>query len=499
MLLAVGLSSVAWADPGPPDPISLDRQSPSILDFFPGPIPGVPGIGHHTPGNIYDMPTIQTMPPALPMGLDAGVFPGPVVHVLDTNYGLTNLPNNEDNNDAHSNGEQIDLNPDDGIDPNTPDAPQILYFSGDDRSVGIGGTDYDNQAQLVQAAGDRFMVNGTTTISPRQSLATGLTSLISGPIMQGGANNFPTNLLSANQHRYHEIPSIGPAQMNTYVPHSPKATQMDDMDALELLPFDLTPGDQRLVHNTPIYFSLDPISPSLTNLPGYSAADILVSLPTMASFNLFAQDVSMGLNQQAWGDDVDALAVWDYEQLGVADPGIDVALFSLAPGSPFLSGPDFVPGTADDFSAADIFVTDFNGSNVVYLQFRTIGMRFEDNVDAIDVEPEWLLQEPLDFVSPLPLPPSADSDGDGDVDGRDFLAWQRGFNKLGPGLTLGDGDFNREDVIVDGVDLAVWLGQFGTPAVAVANGVPEPATGMLLGIGMLIVGACCRRRGWPVR
>lgn len=139
------LVSTAWADEGPPDPISLDRQSPSILDYQPGPIPLVPGIGYHTPGNIYDMISTTTMPPAPPTGLDAGVFPGPVVHVLDTSYGLTNQPMNEDNNDAHSNGEQLDLNPDDGIPPNHPGILQILYFSGDDVSVGLPGTDYDNQ------------------------------------------------------------------------------------------------------------------------------------------------------------------------------------------------------------------------------------------------------------------------------------------------------------------------------------------------------------------
>ena len=102
-----------------------------------------------------------------------------------------------------------------------------------------------------------------------------------------------------------------------------------------------------------------------------------------------------------------------------------------------------------------------------FLNAMTIGMQFEDNVDAIDVESELMAmeEEPLDRVAPLPLPPWADGDNDGDVDGGDFLVWQRGYMKTGPGLTLADGDFNREDVIVDIVDLNVWRSQYPTPTV----------------------------------
>jgi hypothetical protein len=67
----------------------------------------------------------------------------------------------------------------------------------------------------------------------------------------------------------------------------------------------------------------------------------------------------------------------------------------------------------------------------------------------------------------------ADFDNDGDIDGQDFLIWQRG------------------DSAVNGDDLAIWRGQFGTPAVAA---IPEPAAVLLLAaasIGM----AASRRRG----
>jgi hypothetical protein len=56
-------------------------------------------------------------------------------------------------------------------------------------------------------------------------------------------------------------------------------------------------------------------------------------------------------------------------------------------------------------------------------------------------------------------PPDADFDGDGDVDGRDFLAWQRGYGK--PAATPADGDADN-DKDVDGNDLGIWQDQYGT-------------------------------------
>ena len=256
----------------------------------------------------------------------------------------------------------------------------------------------------------------------------------------------------------------------------------DDMDALELLPFDLS-GDQ--VHNTPIYFSLDPMSPALGVGP-FSPADILASPPMAPVIGMFAPAPTMGLIPDA--DDIDALAVWDFGPLGEADPGLDYALFSLAPGSMSLFGGDGVPGTADDLSAADIFVTDFTGISILYLAHRSIGMRFFDNVDAIDVEPEWMLQEPLDFVEPL-VNLDADFDHDGDVDGDDFLIWQANFGGPGP-----NGDANG-DGTVDGDDFLIWQAQFGSAEGGVVSaGVPEPASVIVVAAVMGLLAVRRRRR-----
>jgi hypothetical protein len=66
--------------------------------------------------------------------------------------------------------------------------------------------------------------------------------------------------------------------------------------------------------------------------------------------------------------------------------------------------------------------------------------------------------------------PSADFDVDGDVDGRDFLAWQRGYGT--PAAVKANGDADN-DTDVDGSDLVVWQGQYGTVPPLVAPSVAD--------------------------
>jgi hypothetical protein len=74
-------------------------------------------------------------------------------------------------------------------------------------------------------------------------------------------------------------------------------------------------------------------------------------------------------------------------------------------------------------------------------------------------------------------PASADFDGDGYVDGRDFLAWQRGEspNRLSAG------------------DLALWQEQFGGSQLTATIAVPEPSGHMLFAITLWVT-ACRQRR-----
>ena len=88
---------------------------------------------------------------------------------------------------------------------------------------------------------------------------------------------------------------------------------------------------------------------------------------------------------------------------------------------------------------------------------------------------------------------SADFDSDGDVDGRDFLAWQRGFGLTGQTSKV-NGDANG-DGSVTGADLNVWKATFGgTGAVPAAGAVPEPATVQLLVTVGGALAAGCRRQ-----
>jgi regulation of enolase protein 1 (concanavalin A-like superfamily) len=72
-----------------------------------------------------------------------------------------------------------------------------------------------------------------------------------------------------------------------------------------------------------------------------------------------------------------------------------------------------------------------------------------------------------------PSLPSADFDSDGDIDGRDFLAWQRGYGIQAPNATKANGDADN-DLEVGGDDLVIWQGQYGTAdAVAAATSLSD--------------------------
>ncbi len=361
ILLLVG--GIACADPPPPmqpDPISLDPRSPSVLSF------------PSTASDIYG----EAMGP-VGMGWDVG-GPGPLLHVTAASYGLAPA----DDCDAHSLGH------------NDPQFPPIVYFSASQKSRGAWNTQYRHQANRNQAAGDRFVTNGWMSLSPAQSYATGMPAWLT--LWQPGLG---PNLLSANQTRFNEIPSIPPPATNPIL----DPLQIDDMDALELHPMDVN-GDS--LHDPPIFFSFAPGSPSLPPLG--SPAAIYLSPPSSGIFYQWAVPAMMGLKPT---DDIDALVVYGMSQnTQQPTPGVDYALFSLAPGNSL------------GISGADVLVTSFQGYSGVYLRAKDIGLLGRDNVDGLDVEPAiqgdppqvW---DPLDptVEPPLVRIPVAKANPDGTV------------------------------------------------------------------------------------
>jgi hypothetical protein len=311
----------AWAQAS----ISIDRMSPSNGCGGPPPV---------APRHIYS----QVVPAG---GCDVA-GPGPQLQVAGGAFGL--VPG--DNVDALSANLQWD-----------PNSNFVYIFSGDRPSMGQPMTPYRNQFNRNQAAADLFTTAALPTATPGAVMA----GLCGAPAMIA-----PPAPRILNQVDFNLAPTVGPGVF--------WMGNIDNIDAVEL--DDLDPTNDG-IHDVGIYFSLDAASPSMITSP----ADIYYA-PPGGAFGLFSLPAQIGL---AGANNLDALVLWDRMAAGWVDPGSDFALFSLAPGSPALNGPDGVAGTADDFSAADLFVSDFTGVFCLYTRANQLGLLPQDNVDGLDV------------------------------------------------------------------------------------------------------------------
>jgi hypothetical protein len=153
----------------------------------------------------------------------------------------------------------------------------------------------------------------------------------------------------------------------------------DNVDAFDWTTFDVT-GD--LTTDEWLYFSVNPDESAFT---GFSAADIFAVPPGAGSGFPFVPAPALGLMPGPVMDDIDALVMWDLGTVGLLEPSIDYALFSLSPGSASLM--------AIGLNAADVFFSDFSGAFALYADTLDMGLIpgpggfIGDNIDALEVEP----------------------------------------------------------------------------------------------------------------
>ena len=295
--------------------VSIDRTSPSI---------GTCGFPVH-PAEVIS----QVAPLG---GCDAFGGTGPALEVMPLAFGLGAMDNI------------------DGLSANTFTSPKLSYhlvFSGERASLGQAGTPYNGEAANNQAASDLWR---TLLTGGSPAAAMGACAPVAVP---------PPHFLHRNQSAFNLIPTAAAGAL--------VLAPQDDVDAVEMDVLDIT-GDN--VHDVNVYFSLDAASPALFA----SGADIYFSPAGGGPFFLFSFPPQIGLLA---GDEIDALVMWDRGAIGAPDPGLDLALFSLAPGSPSLGGS----------SPAAIFVTDFNFAFCLFVPANQLGLVGTDNVDGLDVVP----------------------------------------------------------------------------------------------------------------
>ncbi len=147
----------------------------------------------------------------------------------------------------------------------------------------------------------------------------------------------------------------------------------------------LTPGffgddiDALALHEAPTSFTY--MSVDFLSVNGALSSSILVS-DSSASFRVFADGVvDIGLDSM---DDLDALVLLDKGNIGQLDPGLDLALFSISAFSPSA----FTSGLGGLTSPADILITNFTGEFSIWAEATDLGLRRDDELDALETVPE---------------------------------------------------------------------------------------------------------------
>lgn len=273
------------------------------------------------------------------------------------------------------------------------DGGNVLLFSVDPGAVGAAGTAVEYQSSISPISGVSI---GTPAPSngggdPGNEAAGDL--FVSAWYPRFG-NPAVTILLDPAVRSRNEL-KVDESQLGLQAPAShwaiPLGADEDDLDAVEVADASIVDSDGDGVPSigTPVFFSLRAGAASFLSHPGTSADDILLSPPPggpQYDYAVFADGVlDIGLLP---GDDLDALCLWDADGDGVLDPGSDVALFSLAAGSPSL-----VPGANPNmppppYSPGDVYGTAFSGPAgpiLYYARAADLGLAINDELNALDI------------------------------------------------------------------------------------------------------------------
>jgi len=324
----------------------------------------------------------------------------------------------------------------------------MLLFGVDRSTVGLADPDpalvADNrpfnvkhQAHRNQAAGDMFMA-----LDPFDR---------SGPILATGqrAPVLMNNTLVLNQADmgggdFDLLPLLSAAQQ--------ASSPIDNSDdwAYDVGTSSLRGAERGI--EPPIFFCVQPGSPSLPLLPGTnSGADVYIDAVPGAPGGeaLYASPADLGLFP---GDVIDALVVFDdgnnqYDMF----PSNDQVLFSVARSSQILF---VLPGT----SAADVFVSrGRNSPLMVYVQAEDLGLSAtSDNLDGLEVLPT---ADPTASIHnhALFLVIPGDYDANGVLDSTDCAAFAGCFS--GSGLSYDSDGVTTQHV-------SVGPGDFFVPAIS---------------------------------
>ncbi len=466
----------------------LDNRPSAPIPFGIDP-PGVripPGNGSEDPFGLVPSPVKVGPSPSLGTTLsDADILkPGATGPVVDTMRPLnTNYVDSISSNRAIVDGR-----------------PLRLVFSVDRVSAGVAPSAVQTQYLLNQQPGDIF-VSARDFPAPIQYVGTIFGFGWVGNLASVGSGS--SNLLLLNQSQLKL--KAGPGSFISSTTLAPPITpgSHDNVDAFDIAPVD-TSGDH--VGDKHMYYSVNPDQVALTPGSYFSAADIYHTAPGSTTPTLFASASSLGLiPNPSFGDDVDALDLFDRGTIGQVDPGIDYALFSLAPGSQTLF-------SHSGLNAADIYFTDFSGAFATFASDADLGLNGTVNPAELDGGGLGGMgagagvggTDNLDALGSYPL---GDMDWNGSLDLNDVDDFVQGLTRpvdyrdvnidhFGqPATILGDFTVPR-DGIVDYDDVgpfrAAILGAV-PPAAGQSQSVPEPGTVFSIMISLVAL-ATCRHR-----